>query len=334
MGKRKVALYHAFHTSLPIMAGYGFLGLTYGIYMHELGFNFLYPMLLALMVYAGSAEFLLGNMLLGSFHPLQAFLMVLMVNARHLFYGLSMLEEYKGLGWKKFFLIFGMSDETFALTSASKIPEGTDKGWYLLWITWLDETYWVIGATLGGLIGPFLTFDLKGLDFVLTAMFTAIFADNWLREKDHTSSISGLIISGLCLTIFSADHFIIPSMVIILIFLTLKKKKSMTLLQQIIMVSAGVAATMLTRFIPFIAFRPGKPTPKYILYLGKVLPASVFALLVVYCLRHIHSFSADSLAQVAAVAFTILIHVWKRNMMWSIAAGTLCYMLLIRILHF
>ena len=92
--------------------------------------------------------------------------------------------------------------------------------------------------------------------------------------------------------------------------------------------SAGVAATMLTRFIPFIAFRPGKPTRKYILYLGKVLPASVFALLVVYCLHHIHSFSADSLAQVAAVAFTILIHVWKRNMMWSIAAGTLCYMLL------
>ena len=97
--------------------------------------------------------------------------------------------------------------------------------WYLLWITWLDETYWVIGATLGGLIGPFITFDLKGLDFVLTAMFTAIFADNWLREKDHTSSISGLIISGLCLTIFSADHFIIPSMVIILVFLTLKKRK-------------------------------------------------------------------------------------------------------------
>ena len=142
--------------------------------------------------------------------------------------------------------------------------------WYLLWITWLDETYWGIGATLGGLIGPFLIFNLK-------------------------------------------------------------KRKSMTLLQQIIMVSAGVAATMLTRFIPFVAFRPGKPTPKYILYLGKVLPASVFALLVVYCLRHIHSFSADSVAQLAAVAFTILIHVWKRNMMWSIAAGTLCYMLLIRI---
>lgn len=225
MGKKRIALQHAFHTSLPIMAGYGFLGLTYGIYMHELGFSFLYPMLLAITVYAGSAEFLLGNMLLGSFHPLQAFLMVLMINARHLFYGLSMLEKYKGLGWKKFFLIFGMSDETFALCNTTKIPNGTDKGWYLLWITWLDETYWVIGATLGGLIGPLLTFDLKGLDFVLTAMFTTIFADNWLKEKDHTSSIAGLFISALCLLIFSADSFIIPSMVVILLFLTIYQKR-------------------------------------------------------------------------------------------------------------
>ena len=215
----------AFRASLPIMAGYGFLGLTYGIYMHELGFSFIYPLLLAVTVYAGSAEFLLGNMLLGSFHPLQAFLMVLMVNARHLFYGLSMLERYKGLGWKKFFLVFGMSDETFALTSSAKVPDGVDRGWYLLWITWLDETYWVIGATVGGLIGPFLTFDLRGLDFVLTAMFTAIFADNWLREQDHTSSVSGLMITGLCLILLGSDRFIIPSMVVILVFLTMIKSK-------------------------------------------------------------------------------------------------------------
>ncbi len=219
------SLQPAFQASIPIMAGYGFLGLTYGIYMHELGFCFLYPMLLAMVVYAGSAEFLLGNMLLGSFHPLQTFLMILMVNARHLFYGLSMLDRYKGLGWKKFFLVFGMSDETFALTSDTKIPKGVDKGWFLLWITWLDETYWVIGATVGGLIGPFLKFDLHGLDFVLTAMFTAIFADNWIREKDHTGSISGLVICGMSLLIFGADSFIIPSMVVILVFLTLMRKK-------------------------------------------------------------------------------------------------------------
>ena len=215
----------AFQASLPVMAGYGFLGLTYGIYMHELGFNFLYPMLMAMTIFAGSVEFLMGNMLLGSFHPLQTFLMVLVVNARHLFYGLSMLDKYKGMGWKKFFLIFGMSDETFAVTSSTKTPAGVDRGWYLLWITVLDETYWVLGATTGGLVGPLLKFDLRGLDFVLTAMFTAIFADNWLREKDHTSSISGLMICGMCLLIFGADKFIIPSMVVILIFLTLMRKK-------------------------------------------------------------------------------------------------------------
>lgn len=207
------------------MAGYGFLGVTYGIYMHELGFSFVYPMLLAVTVYAGSAEFLLGNMLLGSFHPIQVFFMVLMINARHLFYGLSMLDRYKDTGWKKFFLVFGMSDETFALTSSTEIPEGADKGWFLLWITWLDEAYWVAGATLGGIIGPYLNFDLKGLDFVLTAMFAAIFADNWLREKDHTSSLAGLFISALCLLLFSADNFIIPSMVVILLFLTVYRKR-------------------------------------------------------------------------------------------------------------
>ena len=216
---------HAFRASLPIMAGYGFLGVTYGIYMHELGFSFVYPMLLAVTVYAGSAEFLLGNMLLGSFRPIQAFLMVLMINARHLFYGLSMLDRYNGLGWKKFFLIFGMSDETFALTSSAKIPEGADRGWFLLWITWLDEAYWVAGATLGGIIGPYLKFDLKGLDFVLTAMFAAIFADNWLREENHMGSMAGLFVSAFCLLLFGADNFIIPSMAVILLLLTIYRKR-------------------------------------------------------------------------------------------------------------
>lgn len=223
--KARMALPYAFRATLPIMAGYGFLGITYGIYMHELGFNFLYPMLMAITVYAGSVEFLLGNMLLGSFLPLQTFFMVLMVNARHLFYGLSMLERYKGMGWKKYFLIFGMSDETFALTSYTEFPDGIDRGWYLLWITWLDEIYWVIGATLGGLIGPLLAFELRGLDFVLTAMFTAIFVDNWMKENSHVSSISGLVLTGLCLIIFGADNFIIPSMVLVLVFLTLMRKR-------------------------------------------------------------------------------------------------------------
>lgn len=225
MGTRQTALRAAFRHSLPIMAGYGFLGFTYGVYMHTLGFSFLYPMLLAVTVYAGSVEFLLGNMLLGAFHPLQTFLMVLMVNARHLFYGLSLLDRYHGLGWKKFFLIFGLSDETFALTSSLRAPEGTDRGWFLLWLTWLNETYWVAGATLGGLAGGLLHTDLHGMEFVLTAMFTAIFADNWLRERSHAASLLGLASSILCLVAFGPDHFIVPSMILILLSLLALRKR-------------------------------------------------------------------------------------------------------------
>lgn len=216
---RQTAFRAAFRHSLPIMAGYGFLGFTYGVYMHTLGFSFLYPMLLAVTVYAGSVEFLLGNMLLGAFHPVQTFLMVLMVNARHLFYGLSLLDRYRGLGWKKFFLVFGLSDETFALTSSLRVPEGADRGWFLLWLTWLDESYWVVGATLGGLAGGLLHCDLHGMEFVLTAMFTAIFVDNWLRESSHAGSLLGLTSSILCLVAFGPDRFIIPSMVLMLVLL-------------------------------------------------------------------------------------------------------------------
>lgn len=222
---KRHAFRYAFRATLPIMAGYGFLGLAYGIYMHELGFNFLYPMLLATLIYAGSAEFLTGNMLVGSFQPLQAFLLVLLINARHIFYGLANLELFKGLGWKKFFLIFGMSDETFALTNAVRPPEGVDRGWFLLWITWLDEFYWVVGATLGGVLGDVINLNLKGMGFALTAMFTAIFVDNWAREKGHTGSMSGLIITGLCLVILGQDMFLIPSMVVILVFLTLVRHR-------------------------------------------------------------------------------------------------------------
>lgn len=225
MGRRQEALKAAFPHALPVMTGYAFLSVTYGIYMHELGFSFIYPLLMALTVYTGSVEFLLGNLLLGSFNPLQTFLMALMVSARHLFYGLSMLDRYKGLGWKKFFLIFGLSDETFAVANSSQPPSHIDRGWYYLWVTWLNETCWVMGATAGGLLAPLLHFDLHGLDFVLTAMFVAIFADNWIREKDHTSSLTGLLVPFGCLLCFGTDRFIIPSMALILILLTLFRKR-------------------------------------------------------------------------------------------------------------
>ena len=128
--KREVlqAFKAVFPNTIPIMAGFLFLGMTYGIYMNVSGFSFWYPMLMSLTIFAGSMEFVATDMLLGAFHPVQAFAMALMINARHLFYGISMLEKYRNTGWKKPFLIFGMCDETFSVNYTAKVPEGVDRG--------------------------------------------------------------------------------------------------------------------------------------------------------------------------------------------------------------
>ena len=162
----------------------------------------------------------MANMLLGAFNPLQAFAMTLMVNARHLFYGLAMLDRFRGLGWKKLYLIFGMCDETFSVTCSVRAPEGVDEGWFMTFVTLLDQLYWVLGAALGGLCGSLLTLNTEGLDFVMTAMFVVIFLENWLKEENHTSSLLGLALPCACLVLFGAQHFILPSMAAILLALT------------------------------------------------------------------------------------------------------------------
>ena len=214
------ALRAAFPHTVPILTGFLFLGMTYGVYMASLGFSWIYPTLMALTIYAGSMEFVTANMLLGAFNPLQAFAMTLMVNARHLFYGLAMLDRFRGLGWKKLYLIFGMCDETFSVTCSVRAPEGVDEGWFMTFVTLLDQLYWVLGAALGGLCGTLLTLNTEGLDFVMTAMFVVIFLENWLKEENHTSSLLGLGLPLVCLVLFGAQSFILPSMAAILLALT------------------------------------------------------------------------------------------------------------------
>ena len=195
----------AFPYTVPILAGFLFLGATYGIYMNVSGFSFLYPMLMSMTVFAGSAEFVAVSLLLSAFDPIQAFLMILMINARHLFYGVSLLEKYAGTGWKKFYLIFGMCDESFSINCSVDIPENVDKGWFMFFVTILNQSYWVCGATLGGIFGSFINFNTEGLDFVMTAMFVVIFLEQWLKEKNHTSSLIGIGLSLVCLIIFGPD---------------------------------------------------------------------------------------------------------------------------------
>lgn len=216
----KKAFVSAFPHTVPIFAGFWFLGLTYGIYMNVSGFSFWYPMLMSLTIFAGSVEFVTVHLLLGVFNPLQALTMTLMVNARHLFYGISMLDRYREMGWKKFYLIFGMCDESFSINYTADIPADVDRRWFMFFVTLLNHFYWFSGATLGGIFGSLLHFNTEGLEFVMTAMFVVIFLEQWLKEKDHRSGILGLVLSAGCLAVFGSDGFIIPAMCVILVILT------------------------------------------------------------------------------------------------------------------
>ena len=222
--KYRKAFTAAFPHTIPILAGFLFLGMTYGIYMNVSGFSFVYPMLMSLTIFAGSVEFVAVSLLLGAFNPVQAFVMALMINARHLFYGISMLDRFKGMGLKKLYLIFGMCDESFSINYTAEIPPDVDRGWFMFFVTLLNQCYWVFGATLGGIFGSFIRFNTEGLEFVMTAMFVVIFMEQWLKEKNHTSSLLGLALSLLCLIFCGADNFIIPSMAAILLSLTLLRK--------------------------------------------------------------------------------------------------------------
>ena len=211
------------HT-LPVLTGYVVLGISYGVLITAKGFPFWMPALTSLTIFAGSMEFVLVNILLGAFDLFQAFFMTLMVNARHLFYGLSMLEQYKSLGLKKLPLIYGLTDETFSIVCGVQPPEDVDRTWFMLFVTILNHSYWVAGCTLGGILGSMLSVNTKGIEFVMTAMFVVIFLEHWQKQTNHLASLLGLALPVGCLLLFGADGFMIPAMLAIVLALTLLRK--------------------------------------------------------------------------------------------------------------
>lgn len=218
------ALRAAFPHTLPILAGFWFLGMAYGIYMNVSGFSFVYPMLMSMLIFGGSLEFVAVEMLLSPFAPVSVLIMTLLIQARHVFYGISMLDKFKGLGWKKYYLIFGMCDETFSINYTAQIPPDVDRGWFMFFVTLLNQLYWVASATLGGLIGSLLHFDTDGISFVMTAMFVVIFLEQWLKDRNHTPEYIGLAASLVCLLIFGPDSFLIPAMAAIVGLLACVRK--------------------------------------------------------------------------------------------------------------
>ncbi len=219
-GIRIRALKAAFPYTIPIFAGFWFLALTYGVMMNRAGFSFVYPAVMSMLIFGGSLEFVAVSMLTSPYAPVQTLIMALIIQARHLFYGISMLDKYRGMGWKKAYLVFGLCDETFSINYTAPIPEGVDRGWFYFFVTLLNQLYWVTGAVTGGLLGSMITFDTTGLDFVMTAMFTVIFMDQWMKEKKHFTALIGLGCAALCLCLFGKDSFMIPTMVCILVLLT------------------------------------------------------------------------------------------------------------------
>ena len=220
----KKAFTTAFPYTIPIFAGFWFLGITYGIYMNVSGFSFWYPMLMSVTIFAGSIEFVTVNMLLGAFNPLQAFVMTLMINARHLFYGISMLDKFRGLGWKKVYLIFGMCDESFSINYTAQITPDVDRGWFMFFVTLLNHIYWVTGATLGALLGYVIHFDTTGIEFVMTALFVVMFLNQWEEAKDHRPALVGVGCSLACLLVFGSSSFIVPAMALIILSFLLTRR--------------------------------------------------------------------------------------------------------------
>ena len=211
----------AFLDTLPVMTGYVFLGFGFGILLHRSGYGLVWSFCMSLFIYAGSMQYMAVSLLSGGAGLLTAALTAFVVNARHLFYGISMVEAYRGAGKKKPYLIFALTDETYSLVSRQREP---DLGYCFL-VSLFDQIYWVAGSVLGSLAGNLLPVNFEGIEIVLTALFVTIFVEQWLSSKDHCPALIGLLATAACLLLFGKDIFLIPSMAAIAAILILKRGK-------------------------------------------------------------------------------------------------------------
>lgn len=214
---RKEQIRKAFLTSLPVMAGYVILGIGFGILLAEKGYGVLWAFAMSLFVYAGSLQYAGVSMIESGVSLITCAITSVMINARHLFYSISMIDKYKGSGKYKPYLIFSLTDETYSLLSDGSVPEGCVPSFYRFMVSLFNHSYWVAGSVMGSLLAEALPFSAKGIEFSMTALFVSSFSEQWYTSKDHTSALCGLVSSFLCLMIFGADDFLIPSMALIML---------------------------------------------------------------------------------------------------------------------
>ena len=218
------ALRRTFLDTVPVLTGYLFLGAGFGILLSESGYNVLWAFGMGLFILAGSGQYLAVTLMATGASYLWAAVATLLVNARHLFYGISLLEDYKDAGKKKPYLIFALTDETYTLVTQNQPPEGMSRHSYCFLVSLLDHIYWICGCTLGTLIGAYIPISFEGVEFVLTALFVTMFVEQWITHKNHIPALIGAGATALCLVLFGSDIFLIPSMALMAILLTVLQK--------------------------------------------------------------------------------------------------------------
>ena len=218
----------AFVKSLPVMAGYIILGIGFGILAHNAGYGFLWVLAMSLFIFAGSMQYVGVGLIAGGASVLTVILTTVMVNARHLFYSISMLRHYKNAGRYKPYLIFSLTDETYSLLCDGKVPEGTDPDRFRFLVSLFNQSYWVLGSVIGSLVSGILPFSTAGIEFSMTALFIASFTEQWITANDHIPAVTGLLGTLLCLIVFGPDRFLIPAMLLITLLLTVFRNRIST----------------------------------------------------------------------------------------------------------
>ena len=215
----------AFPHTIPVLTGYLAVGIAYGVLMAAKGYNFLWSGFISAFAFCGSMQYVAITLLTTAFDPLQAFLLSLMVNARHLFFSLALLPKYRGLGRLRYFMIYTLSDENFSLSSSVEPPEDMDPTLFYFSMNLLTWCYWVVSSMLGGLVGGLITFDLTGIDFALTALFVVLFIEQVIPRENRAPGAVGLVCSLVGLALFGADSMVIPAMVLTMAVLLLGRRK-------------------------------------------------------------------------------------------------------------
>lgn len=215
----------AFYKSVPVMAGYVVLGTGFGILMRNAGYGVLWTAAMSAFIYAGSMQYVGVSLLTSGASVLTTALTTIMVNARHLFYSISMIDTYKDAGQFKPYMIFALTDETYSLLCDGTTPDGTEPNLYRFFVSLFNQCYWVSGSVLGSLLGTVLPFPTTGIEFSMTALFVAAFTQQWLTTKDHVPALTGLLSTLLCLLVFGRDRFLIPAMLLITLILTILRRR-------------------------------------------------------------------------------------------------------------